>query len=82
MRAPELKSYSNLSSDEKTALATLKRNHRVVIREADKGSAVVIMDRERYISEAMRQLGDSTVHTRTSTSAWRNNNWRWRPFSF
>ena len=34
----------------------------VVIREADKWSAVVVMSRERYIAEANRQLSDTDVY--------------------
>lgn len=34
----------------------------VVIKPADKGSMVVIMDREQYVSEAMRQLQDTELY--------------------
>ena len=43
---------------EKVALRTLKSNTDIVIKPADKGSAVVVLDKEHYISEAERQLGD------------------------
>ena len=39
-----------------------ERNTEVVIREADKRSAVVVMSRERYIAEAYRQLYDTDVY--------------------
>ena len=34
----------------------------VVIKKADKGSCVVVWDREDYTAEAERQLGDVTVY--------------------
>ena len=52
MNAPEQKNIPSLTSDERQALRNHKRNTEVVIREADKGSAVVVMSRERYIAEA------------------------------
>ncbi|GAA6102481.1 uncharacterized protein LOC114849825, partial [Tachysurus ichikawai] len=47
---------SNLSVPERRALIQLKSNRNVVIKPADKGSAVVIMDRAAYVREAHRQL--------------------------
>ena len=34
----------------------------MVIKEADKGSAVVVWDREDYVMEADRQLNDKQVY--------------------
>lgn len=47
----------------------LKSNFNVVIRQADKGSAVVIMDRDRYIQEGYRHLTDTSVYHRTVATA-------------
>ena len=33
-----------------------------MVKHADKGSAVVVMDRDHYVSEAVRQLHDSTFY--------------------
>ena len=49
-------------------MRNLKRNTEVVIREADKGSAVVAMSRERYIAEANRQLSDTDVYQQVSSA--------------
>lgn len=46
----------NLTSQERAALTSLKNNRHIVIKKADKSNTVVIMDREKYISEALRQL--------------------------
>ena len=61
MNAQEQKTIPNLTADERQALRNHKRNTDVVIREADKGSAVVVMSRERYILEAYRLLIDTDV---------------------
>ena len=45
-----------------------KRNIEVVIREADKGSAVAIMSRESDIAEDYRQLSDTDVYQQVSNN--------------
>ena len=65
MNAPEHKSYGNLSFEERSALKDLKSNVKLVIREADKGCSVGVMDRQRYIEEGYRQLNDTSVYLRT-----------------
>lgn len=49
----------NLSTEEINALKSLRKNQTIVIKPADKGSAVVIMDKNQYIREANRQLLDT-----------------------
>ncbi|XP_074646585.1 uncharacterized protein LOC141902624 [Tubulanus polymorphus] len=48
----------NLTKQEREALQQLRDNTNIVIKAADKGSATVIMDRDDYVHEAMRQLAD------------------------
>ena len=60
--SPESKSFPNLSSSELYALKSFKSDYNVVIKEADKGSAVVVWDRGDYIMEADRQLNDRQVY--------------------
>ena len=48
----------NLSREETEALKELKNNRKIIIKPADKGSAVVILDREQYLWEGYRQLND------------------------
>ena len=43
-------------------MRSLVNDRSVVIKKADKGSFVVVWDREGYIVEAERQLGDVTVY--------------------
>ena len=53
---------NNLTSKERQSLYDLKNDKNIVIEGADKGSAVVVRDREDYIKEAEKQLGDSDVY--------------------
>ncbi|KAJ8035022.1 Fibroblast growth factor receptor 2 [Holothuria leucospilota] len=68
MSAPERKTVPNLTSEERQALRALQQNNDIIIREADKGSAVVVMPRDRYIAEGDRQLGDTSVYKRLPKS--------------
>ena len=34
----------------------------VIIKQADNGSALVVMDKARYVGKAMRQLNDKDVY--------------------
>ena len=52
----------NLSREEQQALQNLRKYDDIIIKQADKGSAVVIMDKEAYLQEAMRQLNDSEIY--------------------
>ena len=54
--------YSNFSKEEWQAMSSLVNDRSAVIKKADKGSCVVVWDREDYIGEAERQLGDVTVY--------------------
>ncbi|XP_059588798.1 uncharacterized protein LOC109283246 isoform X2 [Alligator mississippiensis] len=54
--------HNNLSLPEKKAIECLRSNHQIVIKPADKGGAIVILNREDYIKEANRQLSDTTYY--------------------
>ena len=49
--------FNNLTSKERKALYDLKNYKTIIIKGADKGSAVVVWDREDYIKEAEKQFG-------------------------
>ncbi|XP_075435995.1 uncharacterized protein LOC142472734 [Ascaphus truei] len=53
----------NLTLMERRALESLKANHNITIKPADKGGAVVIMNTTDYLREAHRQLSDSKYYT-------------------
>ena len=44
--------YSNLSKEEWEAVRTLADDRNIVVKKADKGSFVVIWDRNDYITDA------------------------------
>ena len=61
--------FNNLTNSERKALYDLKNDKSIVIKSADKGSAVVVWDREDYIKEAEKQLGDQEVYEEVSNDA-------------
>ena len=55
-------SYSNLTKGERNALHSLRDDTSIIIKEADKGTGVVVRDREDYLAEAKKQLDDKEVY--------------------
>lgn len=53
---------TNLDQFELEALKQLKSNKNIVIKPADKGSSVVVLDREQYLWEGYRQLNDKKYY--------------------
>lgn len=53
---------SNLTKEEWDALSSLRNNMDIVIKEADKGNAVVIMDSEYYENKIMSMLSDEETY--------------------
>ena len=58
--------YNNITSKERQALYDLKNDKSIVIKGADKGSALMVWDRDDYIKEVEKQLGDSDVSEEVS----------------
>ena len=56
----------NLTESEQLALKNLKSNHDIVIKKADKGAAVVMMDKESYLQEGCRQLNNPSHYKKLS----------------
>jgi len=61
----------NLTAEEVRALTELANNKHIV-KPADKGSAIVIMDREQYIWEGYRQLNDPKYYTKLTSPIYPN----------
>ncbi|KAM9324650.1 KN motif and ankyrin repeat domain-containing protein 4 [Gastrophryne carolinensis] len=56
------KDGDNLSELERSALKDLQRAPKVIVRPSDKGGNVVLLDRDYYIAEIMKQLNDHTTY--------------------
>ncbi len=67
---------NNLTRDERRALCELRHNNDIVIKPADKGSAVVIMNRADYIKEAHNQLSDTQYYHKLDCNPTHNHNHR------
>ena len=52
--------HDNLTREQREAFKSLRPRKDMIIKPADKGSGVVVMDRQQYIDEAMRQLTNRT----------------------
>ena len=55
---------ANLSKAERIAIRNIEQKRNVVVKDADKGSAIVVMDRHRYVNEALRHLSDDHCYSR------------------
>ena len=60
---------NNLTKGERDAFYNIKNDKTIVIKGADKGSAVVVWDREDYIKEAENQLGDTKSYEEVPNDA-------------
>ena len=60
LKADWLNSYndgvSNISKMEREAIVSLRKNNNIVVFEADKGGAVVVMNKPDYITDARNHL--------------------------
>ena len=54
--------YNNLTREERKALYDLRNDTSIIIKEADKGSVVVIWDKEDYLKEVEEQLSFREMH--------------------
>ena len=64
----------NLTPEERTALTSLSKRTDIIIKPADKGAAVVVLDRTDYDKEAERKLLDSSRYEVLNSDPTRLNN--------
>lgn len=57
----------NLSKREEAALSTLSSLPDIIIKPADKGGAIVILNKTDYLNEAYRQLNDTSFYRAVSS---------------
>ena len=56
------KAKPNIPYNQQQALQELQDNHSIVIKEADKGGAIVLMDRDYYEEKILEMLTDSSTY--------------------
>ena len=59
--------HDNLTTRERNDCRQLSRRTDIIIKSADKGSGTVVMDRDWYITECLRQLNDSKFYKTLDT---------------
>ncbi|CAJ0964743.1 unnamed protein product [Ranitomeya imitator] len=62
IEAHKLHTSTNLSAPDFQALQTLRNDKNIIIKPADKGGAIVVMNKSDYTKEIHRQLHDDTVY--------------------
>ena len=60
------KRFSNITKEERNALYSLRDGSTIIIKGADKGSVVVVWDKEDYLKETYKQLQDREVYEKVS----------------
>ena len=58
--------YSNLSKEEWIVLRSLADDRSIVVKKADKGSCIVVWDRNDYLREAEKQVKDQNVYRKVA----------------
>ena len=56
--------FSNLSSEERAALKNLSKRRDIIVKAADKGSALVVWRADLYQKEALRQLSNTSFYAK------------------
>ena len=59
-------SYSNLTKDKRLELNSLQDDTSNIIKDAEKGSVVVVWNREDYLKEAEKQFSDKEINEQLS----------------
>ena len=51
-----------MTKEERNTIYSLRDDNTIIIKEADKGSGIVVWDRKDYLAEAKKQLDDKEVY--------------------
>ena len=57
----------NLTPQEKKALRNLAQDPNLIIKQADKGSGIVLEDRENYIQDGLKHLSDKDIYEQVNS---------------
>ena len=63
MNLKPLQFKDNLTRQERITLSKLFKRKDIIVKPADKGSATVVMDTDKYLDECYRQLYDKKFYT-------------------
>lgn len=66
-RKPLMGQKPNLSYAERKCLNDLLTNEKLIFKPADKGGALVVLNKQYYVDEIMSQLSDKDVYKKVST---------------
>ena len=66
LKYPKIPNH-NITIEERKALNSLAKDTNIVIKPADKGCAVVVWDRTKYIQEGLRHLSDVNFYVETDS---------------
>jgi len=53
----------NISTKDKNALISLRQNTNIIIKKADKGGSIVVLDADDYVLKIDKMLSDATTYT-------------------
>lgn len=56
------RTFYNLTQQGRQVLSNLLKNKEVIIKPADKGGGLVVLDKKDYVSEVCRQVGDENFY--------------------
>ena len=71
---------NNLTMQEQEALKILRTNSEIIIKEADKGGATIIMNKEDYKELVETILNDEVYYTKLNTSPEKELNLKYKKF--
>ena len=60
--------YCNLSWEEWNAITSLADDRNIIVKKADRGSFIIILSRNNYLTEAEKQLSDTKVYQEVSNN--------------
>ncbi len=63
----EYKVFNNLTKDDRSALLDLRKDKTILVKPADKGGSIVVMNFANYDLEVERQLNDNVFYNKLST---------------
>jgi hypothetical protein len=69
--APQKKTKSNTSHNLQLALKELQENQNLIIKEADKGGAIVLMDKDYYENKILEMLSSRHRNVQRNTKLYR-----------